>query len=411
MPELNNGILPAIAEAAPELAAEVEKDKIACGDVVFTLAQLDKLMAEQGKEDPGELIKSRFLCKQGAAILAAQTGCGKSSFVMQMIFNFALGRPCFGLSPVGELKTLLIQGENDQRDLHEEVSGIARGLAHHELLAVPQLERAKQAVTVRTCTSFAGMSFITHLDEVLTNSPGFDLLVIDPLFSFAGIDIGKEQGAISQWLRNGLNTILRKHDIGAFIVHHANKPGKAFTPKDKNFNSVYDYAGSAELANWARAMLVLERFARDDGSYYFRLTAPKRGTRLDGDFCKYLEWAKDGGIYWRETTPPSIPDNPQEKREAAKTQKTLEQAKQAAGYLNPGEVLTKTDFIKRFAGKMLITSCADKQNIVEFCIGQGFIIQRKPKDDEKFGRGASKVVELPPEHSGQAPENEQTELF
>ena len=127
---------------------------------------------------------------------------------------------------------------------------------------------------------FSGHSFIAHLDNVLTHGQGdVDLLVIDPLFSFIGADIGKEQGIISQWLRNGLNTVLRTHNIGAFIVHHTNKPSKTLTPEDQNFNSAYAYAGSAELANWARGILVLERFTNDT-SCYFRLTAPKRGTRI-----------------------------------------------------------------------------------------------------------------------------------
>ena len=410
MPELNQDyIVPGIAKVAPELVSEAEKAKEADGDDVFTLAELDNIIASQGKEDPGELIRDRFLCKKGAVILAAQTGCGKSSFVMQMIFNFALGRSYFGLTPAKELKTLLIQGENDQRDLYEEVSGVCRGLANHELIGVPQLEQAKQAVTVRTCTNFSGHSFIAHLDNVLTHGQGdFDLLVIDPLFSFIGADIGKEQGIISQWLRNGLNTVLRTHNIGAFIVHHTNKPSKTLTPEDQNFNSAYAYAGSAELANWARGILVLERFTNDT-SCYFRLTAPKRGTRITPNFCKYLEWAKDGGIYWLETQPPSIPANAQEKRELEKQQKLLTQAREAANYLEPGEVISKTAFIERLSGKMLISSKDARQTIVNICIEQGFIIQRTLEANEHFGRGVCKVVTLPETHSGQVCDNERTQ--
>ena len=110
-------MLESIKEAAPELVEKVEKEKILAGDDVFTLSELEDRIEAEGKEDPDELIRHRFLCRKGVAVLSSQTGCGKSSFVMQVIFNFALGRPCFGLEPKRELKTLLIQGENDPRDL------------------------------------------------------------------------------------------------------------------------------------------------------------------------------------------------------------------------------------------------------------------------------------------------------
>ena len=73
MPELNQDyIVPGIAKVAPELVSEAEKAKEADGDDVFTLAELDNIIASQGKEDPGELIKDRFLCKKGAVILAKE---------------------------------------------------------------------------------------------------------------------------------------------------------------------------------------------------------------------------------------------------------------------------------------------------------------------------------------------------
>lgn len=404
-------ILPAIADADPNFAAESEE--LAGGDDVFTLDELESIVAEQGKDDPNELIKNRFLCKRGAVMLAAQTGCGKSSFVMQAIFNFALGRTCFGLEPARKLKTLLVQGENDQRDLEEEVSGVARGLLSHALLTPQQIKEAKQAITVRTCTSYSGKSFISHLDSVLTNEPGkFDLLVLDPLFSYVGCDISKDQGALSTWLRNGLSTLLRKHKLGAVVVHHTNKPTSTPAAKDPNFNQTYAYSGGIELANWARAVLVLDRKVdENNGNVYFQLLAPKRESRLARGFCKYLEWAPTGGIYWQEIPPPNTPATPQEDKEAKKQQKLLDRAREAATYLQPGEVITKTEFINRFSGKMMITSRQEQQNIANACIARGFIIERKRKDEETFGRGASKVVELPPEPVKDDPQKGQGELF
>lgn len=387
-----------IKNTSPELAEEIEKAQAVLEDDVFTLAELEAQVDKEGKDDPNELIKNRFLCRKGGAILAAQTGCGKSSFVMQMILNFALGRPCFGLEPKRELKTLLIQGENDQRDLYEEISGVSRGLRTHENLAIPQIEKAFQMVTVRTCTKFSGAEFIHHLGEVLTAANGeFDLLVIDPLFSFAGVDIGKEQGNLSQWLRNGFNTLLHHHNIGVFIVHHANKPSKAATPKDKNYNSAYDYAGSAELVNWARAMLILERFNDPDGRFYFRLSAPKRGTRLERDYCKYLCWATEGGIYWKETPPPCIPADVKESKESAKKIADLELARQAAKLLLQGEIISVAKFRNRISGALAISSHGKQEYIVSICVAQKMINRRPRREDDprQLNGGGGEVVELP----------------
>jgi len=402
------GLPAAVAEVAPELEAELVEEKNSLGDEVFTLSELDKIIELEGAEDPNELIRNRFLCKENAVILAAQTGCGKSSFIMQLAFMFALGLPCFGMTPTRKLKTLIIQGENDKRDLHEEISGIVRGLAHHELIAIPLLEEAKKSVTIRTCTSFSGADFINHLDQVLANVPQqFDLLIIDPLFSFAGVDISKEQGAISQWLRNGLNTLLRRHGIGNLIVHHSNKTSKSGAPANPGFNSTYDYAGSAELANWARGMLVLERLQANDGSVYFRLTAPKRGTRIAPNFCKYLAWAEDGGIYWKEIPPPTIPADAKEAKESQQTDRILALARQAADLLPCDTPMGKSAFADIVKGRMKITSNAKIGKIVAFAIGQGLITERdrKPEDDIK-----GNIYKVVVRESSQDSQDEQTEL-
>ena len=59
----------------------------------------------------------------------------------------------------------------------------------------------------------------------------------------------------------------------------------------------------------------------------------------------------------------------------------------------------------------MITSMADKQNIANVCIGKGFVMERSPKEGEKFGQGVSKVVKLPPEPTEDDHEKEQGELF
>lgn len=385
----------AILEANPELERDILEDE------VFSLSELEKIIDGEGQNDPNELLKRRFLCKGHIAMIAAQTGCGKSSLIMQMIFCFALGRECFGLLPVRPLKTLLIQGENDRRDLYEEIQGIQKGLSYHALITWPELERAKDNITVRTCTKYSGEAFLEYLQAVLSEARNqYDLLVIDPLFSYAGCDLSKEQGKVSEFLRNGINTIIRAQSVGCIFVHHMNKPAKNELP-NRNYNSTYDYAGSGEIANLMRAVIVLERLKGDESKIFYRLIAPKRGGRIEPDYCRYLAWATDGGIYWQEIEPPKqsedTRENREEERENRKKERIAERARQAACLLKPGEAIPISDLRKSIAGKLISTSKDEIENIISYCIENGFIIARGLKPGEKFGRGVSKLVELPAE--------------
>src|SRR5450759_79634 len=47
-------------------------------------------------DDPDELLKHRFLCRGGGMLLVGPTGIGKSSFAMQAMILWTLGRNCFG---------------------------------------------------------------------------------------------------------------------------------------------------------------------------------------------------------------------------------------------------------------------------------------------------------------------------
>src|SRR5206468_2700274 len=74
------------------------------------------------------------------------------------------------------------------------------------------------------------------------------------------------------------NPLLREFNCAAVVVHHTNKPP---TGKEKPDWSAGDFAylggGSAEWANWARAVLGLRSLGSHD---VFELRAGKRGGRL-----------------------------------------------------------------------------------------------------------------------------------
>jgi AraC-like DNA-binding protein len=85
-----------------------------------------------------------------------------------------------------------------------------------------------------------------------------DLLIVDPLFSYCGVDV-KDQPALSSFLREGVLPFTVKHNLGLIFIHHTNKPPTQ--KKDHNQWQAGDfaYAGSGhnELANFPRFVAVL----------------------------------------------------------------------------------------------------------------------------------------------------------
>jgi 5S rRNA maturation endonuclease (ribonuclease M5) len=251
------------------------------------------------------LAGDRWLSRGGSVLLCGPTGVGKSSFVMQLGIDYALGRPFFGIAPSGKLSVLIVQAENDDPDIAETRDGIFDGLA----LTEAQRAEACQRIKVVCETTRTGADFVALLSELAeTHKP--DLIVVDPLFAFLG-DSVCEQKAVSTFLRNGVNAVLKRHSAGLVLVHHVNKPRSG---KDKPDWQAGDFAylgaGTAELANWARAVVVI----RSVGSHsVFEIVLGKRGRRAglcDGEGnALYSFHAKHAakGIHWEPAGEDDLP--------------------------------------------------------------------------------------------------------
>ena len=94
---------------------------------VPTARTLDEFMRPPAN-DPGELLKHRYLCRGGGLLLVGQTGLGKSSLAMQLMIKWALGQPIFGFEPTRSIRSLIIQAENDDGDLAEMKESVFNGL-------------------------------------------------------------------------------------------------------------------------------------------------------------------------------------------------------------------------------------------------------------------------------------------
>ena len=80
--QLTNNLIATCPDVAAKVEAEAAENSGSATPEAVSLRELEETVRMAGESDPNELIKRRFLCKGGAGLLAAETGCGKSSFVM-----------------------------------------------------------------------------------------------------------------------------------------------------------------------------------------------------------------------------------------------------------------------------------------------------------------------------------------
>jgi hypothetical protein len=270
--------------------------------------RLGELVAH-GTNDPDELLKKRFLCRGGGLLLVGPTGIGKSSLAMQAMILWGIGKPMFEIQPVKALKSLLIQAENDDGDLAEMRDGVMAGLS----LTDDEKRMAMENIIVAREDARTSLAFFVAVVRPLLEKHRPDLLWIDPALAYLGGEVGSQKD-VGGFLRNMLNPLLREFNCGCIVVHHTNKPPVG---REKPDWSAGDFAylggGSAEWANWARAVLGL----RSLGSHsVFELRAGKRGRRLgwkesDGEtksFAKNIAHANEPGVIcWRVADESEVP--------------------------------------------------------------------------------------------------------
>ena len=286
------------------------------GPVIRKLSELER----PPEDDPNELLKRRFLCRGGGLLLVGPTGIGKSTLTMQMILQWAVGRPAFGIAPKQALRSVLIQAENDDGDLTEMRDGIASGLGFTE----EEKKMAFENINVCTECGQSGPDFFEKTVSPAIEQCHPDLVIIDPALAYLGGE-SNNQRDVGLFLRNSLNPLIKMHNVGVIIVHHTNKPPSG---KEKgswsNEENAYLGSGSAEWANWARAVIALRSTGKKDifGASVFELCVPKRGRRVgwrqpDGEapaFTKMVRHSRaDRGICWDEMDEEEIADFQSEK--------------------------------------------------------------------------------------------------
>jgi RecA-family ATPase len=246
------------------------------------------------------LLGDRLLCVEGGMLLIGPSGIGKSSASMQQDILWSLGKPAFGIHPSKPLRTLSIQAENDNGDLAEMASGIC---GHFALTAAEKEQVRKNVIYIKE-KSLTGRAFLIRLEQ-LVQLYRPDLIRIDPLHAYAGGDV-RDSAITTAFLRNGLNPILEKYRCAVIVCHHTPKTNSRDQRLWKWNDFMYAGAGSAEVTNWARAIVVIDP-THTHGIYQFY--APKRGSRIgwmddDGQRITKRLFCHHGGkaIFWQDAT-------------------------------------------------------------------------------------------------------------
>lgn len=283
------------------------------------------LFEYDASDDPNTLLGQRWLCRMGSCLIVGQTGLGKSSFSMQAAVTWALGEALFGIEPVRPLRSLVIQAENDLGDLSEMFCGVLHGTER-----LDRLDELDTRIVFVTETAVCGKAFHPWARSlVLRHKP--DLVWIDPLFAFLGGN-ASDQETVTAFLRNGLGAIAQETGCCWMIVHHANKPPRDPATRNAMLGGDYAYfgSGSAELANWARAVLTLREVENDT----YELRASKRGRRaglLDAEDKVATEvFLRHGakGICWERAENPEAGRIRDEQSEAQEIIDAMEIGKQ-----------------------------------------------------------------------------------
>jgi ABC-type transport system involved in cytochrome c biogenesis ATPase subunit len=228
----------------------------------------DALLSFERKEDPTCILGShRWLCKGGSMLIVGQSGTGKSSLMMQAAVHWCLGRDFFGIKPAKPLRAVVLQAENDAGDISEALQDVIAGA----YLDSDERATLREHLAIFRDTVSTGTTFTAALRQLVIDQQA-DIVFVDPLLSFAGIDVSDQEQA-SKFLRHDLAPILLETGAVLVAMHHTGKPKAA---SDKEGHTVADLAyaglGSSEFTNWFREVAVLFRCQGEEPIYKFGLT-------------------------------------------------------------------------------------------------------------------------------------------
>jgi hypothetical protein len=125
-----------------------------------------------------------------------------------------------------------------------------------------------------TEASKTGKDFVELARKIIVRLK-LDVLVADPLLSYVGGDLSKQE-VCSYFLRNLMQPVLQETGCIMVFIHHEGKPKPQEVRDGQTISDqMYSGIGSSELVNWARAIINVRRESKELPVFSFNLT--KRG--------------------------------------------------------------------------------------------------------------------------------------
>ena len=346
------------------------------GDSGRTLDELGPQVPEE--ENPDALFRNGWIRKGNAAFLVAETGKGKSVLSLQMAYCWARGVPAFGIAPMRPLKIAVFQTEDDDDEMRAFRDNLKRGFGKFHGWTDGDLKRANDNLRLFSTEGLVGEKFTDLMRRKLAGR-NFDLVILNPLQGVFGGDLN-QNSELSGFLRTGLDGVIKSNSTkcGVLIVHHTNKPNP--DPRYRRLDA-YVGAGGAELANWIRAMLILDEQKGKEGT--FRLVAPKRGKRLawtkrteqgEHPYVSIRHAPKEANlIFWLEDDSSAAGTGETKMPEETFEDKAKRFAEALRGKAESGDPCTKTE--ARALARNLMKNKREGYNVYDFVI----------KDLDKYG--------------------------
>lgn len=243
------------------------------------------------------LLGDRFLERPGGLLLFGPAGCGKSVAGLQGCYEWAAGLDGLHIKPPRPLRIVIIQTEDSLDDTREALAGIRSSSflkpEHHQL--------AEQNLIILPPVPAGDPLALAHYMDSAAARFSPDILYVNPLLAFCPGDPSREMGGI---LYQCVDPVIKRHHVGFVGIHHTTKTNT----RDTSGYGAHDYqylaAGDARVANWPRAMIMIEPVG--DGIYLFRVA--KRWQRCgwvsDGKPVseRYFQHAKHE-LRWLDATP------------------------------------------------------------------------------------------------------------
>jgi hypothetical protein len=265
-----------------------------------------------GIDPETNLLGNRWLTREGSLFIVAPSGHGKSSFCIQCMVHWAIGRAAFGFKPSRPLRILLLESEDDDAEL-KSFAQVLRTMKLSE--SNWELLHANTRIEFRR--DLTGNRFFDAADQFLTQFP-CDIFMVNPLTGFC-TDQLTDEAKMADFLRTRLNALMVKHHCAPIIVAHMPKTQVAGLADKEWYEWMYSLSGCVTLTNWARAILVFvpskirgtyrfitaKRPAQSgwiQPEYYFAHS--KKSLEVNDETFDIIEWVPASEAQIKEAAPP-----------------------------------------------------------------------------------------------------------